>query len=51
MLDAETKNKLYQNKCTSIGALIHEGNITGELYKDLYTDKFKYELFQFDLPR
>ena len=45
------KNKLYKNKCTSIGALMKEGNVTGELYKDLYTDKFEYALFKFELPK
>lgn len=35
---------LYKNQCTSIAALIKEGNLTGELYKDLYTDQFTYVL-------
>jgi len=40
------RNKLYQNRCTSIGALIKEGNITGEMYEDLYIDKFNYVLLE-----
>jgi hypothetical protein len=40
------RNILNKNQCTSIGALIKEGNLTGELYKDLYVDKFNYVLFE-----
>lgn len=45
------RNMLCQNGCTSIGALIKEGNVTGELYKDLYIDKFEYVLMEFHLPK
>ena len=38
------RNLLYKNGCTSIGALIHEGNVTGRMYEDLYTDQFNYVL-------
>ena len=40
------KNKLLENKCTSIGALIKEGNITGRYYDSLYVSKTHYELFE-----
>lgn len=40
----EIRHRLYENKCTSIGALIKEGNITGKLYSDLYVDKYCYVL-------
>jgi hypothetical protein len=41
----DVRGVLYRNQCTSIGALIKEGNLTGELYKDLYTDVFHYSLY------
>lgn len=41
----EIRNSLRRNGCTSIGALIKEGNITGRVYDMLYTDKFRYVLF------
>ena len=40
------RNLLYENQCTSITALIKEGNLTGKVYSDLHTDTFEYELFQ-----
>lgn len=40
------RNQLYRNGCTSIGALIKEGNITGKMYEDLYTDQFHYVLLE-----
>ena len=40
------KNKLFENKCTSIGALIKEGNITGKYYDSLYVSQTHYELFE-----
>lgn len=43
------RNELYKNECTSIGALIKEGNLTGELYKDLYIDQYKYVLMKYKL--
>lgn len=43
------RNELYQNKCTSIGALIHEGNITSRLYEGLYTNQYHYALLQKEL--
>lgn len=45
----DIRNTLYQNGCTSIGALIKEGNITGEVYDILYTDQFRYVLLSKDL--
>ena len=41
----ESRNSLRRNGCTSIGALIKDGNITGRVYDMLYTDKFQYVLF------
>ena len=40
----EIRNSLKENGCTSIGALIKEGNVTGEMYDFLYTDRFRYVL-------
>ena len=40
------RNELYKNGCTSIGALIKEGNVTGQMYEDLYVDKFNYVLLE-----
>lgn len=42
----EIRNALYKNGCTSIGALIREGNVTGEVYDILYTDRFRYVLLE-----
>lgn len=42
----DVRNTLYKNGCTSIGALIKEGNVTGRMYEDLYTDKFNYVLLE-----
>lgn len=42
----EIRNSLHQNKCTAIGALIKEGNVTAEVYDMLYTDKFHYILLE-----
>lgn len=42
----QIRNELFKNKCTSIGALIKEGNVTGEMYKDLYIDKYHYVLMK-----
>ena len=39
------RDLLYKNQCTSITALIKEGNLTGKVYSDLYVDTFEYELF------
>jgi hypothetical protein len=40
------RDLLYQNQCTSITALIKEGNLTGKVYSDLYMDTVEYELFE-----
>ena len=40
------RNELYKNKCTSIGALIKEGNVTGKMYEGLYVDQFNYVLLE-----
>lgn len=45
----EIRNSLKENGCTSIGALIKEGNVTGEVYDFLYTDRFRYVLFSKEL--
>ena len=41
----EIRNSLYRNRCTSIGALIKEGNVTAAVYDALYTEQFHYVLF------
>lgn len=38
------RDELYKNQCTSIGALIKEGNLTGKMYDDLYVDQSTYVL-------
>lgn len=45
----EIRNSLYKNGCTAIGALIKEGNVTGEVYDILYTDRFRYALLRKEL--
>lgn len=40
----EIRNELHRNGCTSIGALIKEGNLTGKMYEDLYVDQYHYVL-------
>ena len=40
---------LQENNCTSIGALIHEGNTSGVFYKNLVVDKYEYVLMEYDL--
>lgn len=42
----DIRNRLYQNQCTAIGALIHEGKLTGKMYKELYIDQRRYALYQ-----
>ena len=42
----DIRNILYRKGCTSIGALIKEGNVTGRMYEDLYVDKFNYILLE-----
>ena len=38
------RNSFYELGCTSIGALIKEGQVTGEMYDCLYVDQFEYVL-------
>ena len=40
------KNYLKEHNCTSIGALIHEGNSSGVFYKNLIEDKYTYVLME-----
>ncbi len=42
----DLRNILYQNQCTTIGALIHEGKLTERMYAQLYTDQRQYALYQ-----
>ena len=39
-------NELIKNECSSIGALIKEGNVTGKMYNKLYTGQFQYVLLK-----
>ena len=39
-----TIEEMRKRSCSSIGALIHEGNMTGRIYDELYTDSFHYAL-------
>lgn len=43
------RNELYENQCTSIAALIHEGNMPGQVYTMLHTGQFKYVLMSKDI--
>lgn len=45
-LAEDIKNELCKNGCTSIGALILEGKVTGLYYSDLFTGKSKYVLLE-----
>lgn len=38
------KNQLIKNKCTSVGALIHDGKVSGGFYKELSEYKTHYVL-------
>jgi hypothetical protein len=40
------RNELYKNQCTSIGALIHEGNMPAQVYSMLHTDQYHYVLMK-----
>lgn len=44
------KTQLSENGATSIGALIHEGKVSGIYYKDLITDQYHYVLLEKQLP-
>jgi hypothetical protein len=44
------RNSLYKNKCTSIGALIHEGNVTDEIYQTLHQEQYRYVLLRKEIP-
>ncbi len=48
-LAEDIKNELCKNGCTSIGALILEGKVTGLYYSDLFTGKSKYVLLERNL--
>ena len=43
------RNELYKNQCTSIAALIHEGNMPQQVYTMLHTEQFQYSLFEYVL--
>lgn len=40
------RNNLYKNQCTSITALIKDGNLTGKVYTNVYVDQFEYVLLE-----
>ena len=43
------KTYLQEHNCTSVSALIHEGNTSGVYYKNLIVDKYNYVLMEYDL--
>ena len=43
------KQYLQKHKCSSIGALIHEGNTSGVFYKNLIVDRYNYVLMNYNL--
>lgn len=43
------KEELQEKQATSIGALIHEGKVSGNYYRALYTDQYQYVLYRKDL--
>lgn len=40
------KEELEKKGCSSIGALIHKGKVSGNYYKELIIDKYEYELYE-----
>lgn len=42
----ELFDELVRNECSSIGALIKDGNLTGKVYNHVYTNQYKYALFE-----
>lgn len=42
----DLRHILYRNQCTTIGALIQEGKLTGKMYKELYVDQRTYALYE-----
>jgi hypothetical protein len=40
------RNELFENQCTSIGALIREGNVTNKFYSILHTTQYNYVLMR-----
>ena len=42
----ELFDELTRNGCSSIGALIKEGNLTGKIYNHTYTNQYQYALFE-----
>lgn len=42
----DIRNILYQNQCTTIGALIHTGKLTEKMYEELYIDQRHYALYE-----
>ena len=43
------KQELSNRQCKSIGALIHEGKVTNNYYKELMIDKYEYVLLEKNL--
>jgi hypothetical protein len=44
-----TKKELQKRKAKSIGALIMDGKVTNNYYKDLTVDRFQYMLYKKEL--
>ena len=45
----DLRSRLYENGCTTIGALIHEGKLTGRMYESLHVGETHYGLYAFPL--
>lgn len=43
------KTELYNNKCTSVGALIHENKVSGSYYNKLIIDRNRYVIMKKDI--
>lgn len=47
----DIRNRLYENGCTTIGALIHEGKLTGRMYESLHVGTRHYTLYSYPLEQ
>lgn len=47
----DLRSRLYENGCTTIAALIHEGKLTGRMYESLHVGKRHYALYTCPLEK
>lgn len=41
----DIRNRQYENGCTTVAALIHEGKLTSRMYEDLHVETRRYALY------